>query len=68
MPEEKKAVESAIQSAKVEGKQITKNEKEIIESELSKTDVSGPESFLYKLNMLYQKLEMENKHERKKGR
>lgn len=68
MPDEKKAVESAIESARVEGKQITKNEKKIIEKELSKMDISGPESFLYKLNMLYQKLEMENNNERKKGR
>lgn len=54
MPEEKHAVESASQSAEVEGKKLTPEEIKIIEEELNKTNLMGPDSFLYKLVMYYQ--------------
>ncbi len=66
MPEEKKAIESASQSAEVEGKKLTSEEIKIIEEELNKTDLIGPDSFLYKVAMYYQQKnqEKENKHGR----
>lgn len=62
MPEEKHAVESASQSAEVEGKKLTKEEIKIIEEELNKTNMMGPDSFLYKVVKYYQKTQEEKEH------